>query len=278
MRMVAVLAFLCAVSIPAHADDVVPKKREPVTAELNPYVPWYRGKYGHNRLVHLGVTGGLGVVYVATETVLKSSLSATTCRWCDPPPFDRVTRNALVWNDPKRANLLGSIAAYGVAPIVGIGFLIVADSDASWARLIDDILPVAESVLVAEVITQAVKFSVGRQRPYAHFDDVHADRGTHDDNTSFISGHSVLGFSITASAGLLCHWRHYWTEPYVWASGITLSLAVEYLRMSADKHYLSDVVVGGFVGLASGLLVPRLMRRDIAIVPIKDGASIVGTF
>lgn len=38
---------------------------------------------------------------------------------------------------------------------------------------------------------------------------------TSDDNTSFISGHSVLGFSIPASAGLICHWRHYWTEPHV---------------------------------------------------------------
>ncbi len=261
---------VCAVSAPVHAD--------PVSPELDPYVPWYRGKYGHNRVVHLAVTTGLGVVYLASETVLKPTLASSTCRWCEPPSFDRAARNAVVWDDPKRANLLGTLDAYVVAPIVGIGFLIASDSDASWARLIDDVLPVAESVAVAEVLTQAIKFSVARQRPYAHFDDAAANRGNHDDNVSFISGHSVLGFSITASAGLLCHWRGYWTEPYVWASGIALSLSTEYLRMGADKHYLSDVVVGGFVGIASGLLVPRLMRRDIKIVPMASGAGVVGSF
>ena len=99
-----------------------------------------------------------------------------------------------------------------------------------------------------------------------------------DDNTSFISGHSVLGFSITASAGLICHWRHYWTEPYVWGPGIALSLSTEYLRMSADKHYLSDVLVGGGVGIATGLLVPRLMRQNIEVVPTHNGLAITGAF
>src|SRR4029077_20888425 len=128
--------------------------------------------------------------------------------------------------------------------------------------LLDDTIPVAETIAVGQVLTQVIKFAVGRQRPYAHFGDgTQAD--TSDDNTSFISGHSVLGFSITASAGLICHWRHYWTEPYVWGAGIALSLSTEYLRMSADKHYLSDVVVGGIAGVGAGLLIPRLMRQDL---------------
>ena len=84
--------------------------------------------------------------------------------------------------------------------------------------------------------------------------------------------------SGTAAAGTICHWRHYWTEPYVWGSGIALSLSTEYLRMAADKHYLSDVLVGGFIGISSGLLVPRLMQRDIKIVPVPNGAAVVGVF
>lgn len=209
--------------------------------------------------------------------MLKPTLAASTCRWCEPPAFDRSVRDALVWDDRKRAHFLSSMDAYVIAPVVGFGLLIASDGDASATRLIDDLLPVAETVAISETLTQIVKFSVGRQRPYARFPDGSFVAGT-DDNTSFWSGHSVLGFSITASAGLICHWRHYWTEPYVWGSGIAISLSTEYLRMAADKHYLSDVVLGGAVGIATGLLVPRLMRRDIKIVPVANGASVIGEF
>ena len=255
----------------------IAKNGEPVTQELNPYVPWYRGKYGHNRVVQLSVTGGMGVAYLLSETLLKSSLAASTCRWCNPPGIDKSVRNALVWHDTGTANFLGTMDAYVLSPIVGFSLLAASDSDASWARLIDDMLPVAESVAVSELLTQAIKFSVGRQRPYAHFGDPNAPVGV-DDNASFLSGHSVLSFSITASAGLICHWRGYWTEPYVWGAGIALSLSTEYFRIAADKHYFTDVLSGGALGLATGLLVPRLMRRDIKIVPVPNGAAVVGTF
>ncbi|MEO8840387.1 MAG: phosphatase PAP2 family protein [Kofleriaceae bacterium] len=277
MRIIIAFALALVISTPVFADPEPPKAKngEPITQELNPYEPWYRGQYGHNRIVHLGVTAGLGVAFLLSETVLKPSLAATDCRWCSPPAFDASVRNALVWGDPGRANLFSTLDAYVLAPVVGFGLLIAADYDASWARLIDDTLPVAETIAISETITQIIKFSVARQRPYAHFGTTTPGL---DDNTSFLSGHSVLGFSITASAGLICHWRGYWTEPYVWATGIALSLSTEYFRIGADKHYLSDVVAGGLLGIASGLLVPRLMRRDIKIVPVANGAALAGSF
>lgn len=283
LRTIAI-ALALVIATPAFADptqtDPVPGPKanngEPITQELNPYVPWYRGEYGTNRVIHLGVSAGLGVAYLLSETVLKPTFAPAECRWCAPPAFDTSVRNALVWHDTSRANLFSTLDAYVLAPVVGFGFLIASESDASWSRLIDDTLPVAETIAISQSITQLIKFSVGRQRPYAHFGS--ATTTTTDDNMSFLSGHSVLGFSITASAGLICHWRGYWAEPYVWASGIVLSLSTEYFRISADKHYLSDVVAGGLLGIASGLIVPQLMRRDIKIVPVTNGAALAGTF
>ena len=257
------------------------KREEPVTKELNPYVPWYRGEYGNNRIFHLSLTAGLTLAYVATETLFKSTFAADHCRWCNPGAVDNSVRNTVVWKNRDRANFLGSLDAYVVAPAVGFGLLIASDHKASWSRIIDDVVPVAETIVVSELLTQVVKFTVGRSRPYAHYGDA-MTKVTTDDNASFISGHSVLGFAITASAGLVCHHRHYWTEPYVWGIGIALSLSTEYLRMAADKHYLTDVLAGGAFGLATGLLVPRLMFRDIKIVPVSNGdakgAALVGTF
>ena len=259
-RAAAVLILLVVASTPALAE----------------HEPWYRGKYGRNRITHLTITATLGVAFLASETVLNDKLTSENCGWCDVPGIDRAARNTLAWNDTARANLISNIDAYVVAPIVGLGLLIASDHDASPARLIDDLLPIAETVAISQIVTQVAKFTIRRQRPYAHYGTRTGPAG--EDNLSFWSGHSVLGFGITTSAGLVAHWRGYWTEPYIWGAGIAISLSTEYFRIAADRHYLSDVFVGGLVGIGSGLLIPRLMRRDIKIVPINNGAAVVGEF
>ena len=236
---------------------------------------WYRGKHGRNRVTHLTVTVGVGAGWLST-ILLRSELSALDCRWCEPPSFDRATRNTLVWNNTDRAQLLSNLNAYVAAPLVGLGLLLASDHDAGVSRLIDDLLPIVETVAITQLTVQLLKLSIGRQRPYARFDP--PDAPTSDDNVSFPSGHSSLGFAITTSAGVIAHWRHYKTEPYIWGAGIALSLTTEYLRIAADKHYLSDVIVGGLLGVGAGLLVPRLMRRELAIVPVSNGAALVGQF
>ncbi|MBA2542339.1 MAG: phosphatase PAP2 family protein [Deltaproteobacteria bacterium] len=237
--------------------------------------PWYRGKYGRNRVTHLTITVGVGTAWLAT-TLLKGSL-VSDCRWCEPPGFDRATRDALVWNNTGRAGTLSSLNVYVVSPIAAFGLLVLSDHDASASRLIDDLLPIAETVVFTQLAVHLLKLGVKRQRPEVRFGTA-TGAPTASDNLSFPSGHSSLGFALTTSAGLVAHWRHYWTEPYIWGVGITLSLATEYLRVAADKHYLSDVLAGGLVGVGAGLLVPRLMRRELKIVPVANGAALAGQF
>jgi membrane-associated phospholipid phosphatase len=260
-RAVSTLIVLC-LATTAAAD---PPQRE----------PWYSGERGHKRLLHLSITVGGGLVFLGSE-ILKKQIGPSECRWCDPPGFDRSARDAIVWDNTRRADILSTVDAYVVAPIVGLGLLIASDHGAGLPRFIDDSVTVLETVAISELVVQALKFSVGRQRPFARFGtDVVFEP---DQNLSFPSGHSALGFAITASAGMVAHWRGYWTEPYIWGAGLALSLSTEYLRMGADKHYLSDVVVGGAIGLAGGLLIPRLMREDVPIVPVKNGLAFVGQF
>ncbi|MEJ7596754.1 MAG: phosphatase PAP2 family protein [Kofleriaceae bacterium] len=237
--------------------------------------PWYHGKYGRNRVVHLTLTATVGTVWLLSS-VLKDQFS-TGCRWCEPPGFDRSVRNALVWDNNGRAHMLSNINAYAVGPALGLGLLILSDHDASPSRLIDDLLPIIETTVFCQLFTSVAKLAVARKRPYVYF-DTPGIPSSNNDNLSFWSGHSSFGFAITTSAGLIAHWRGYWTEPYIWGLGITASLTTEYLRIAGDRHYLSDVLVGGLVGVGAGLLVPRLMRRDLKLVPVANGAAVVGRF
>ena len=237
---------------------------------------WYEGKYGKNRVTHMSITLATGFLYVSSDTIFENTFAGDTCRWCRVPGVDRAARQTLLWDDVERARTLSDVSAYYVSPAVALGLLLLSEHDTNAPRLIDDLLPVLESVAVSQFVTQIVKFGVARQRPYAHYmtDTV----GSTEDNLSFWSGHSALAFAFTTSGGLIAHWRGYWTEPYIWGAGITLSVATEYLRIAGDKHYLTDVFAGGAVGIASGLLIPRFMRRELAIVPIQNGAAITGQF
>lgn len=287
MKFVAVLiALTCATPVfasppkpdlteqPKHPTDPVPTKKTATPLEVKG--PWYTGPYAKNRIENLAFTGAIGT-YLLAASVFNITPSSTSCSWCSVPGIDAGARHQLLWNNTGLADTLSTYDAYVAAPLVGLSLLVLSDSDASPTRLIDDVLPVVETVAVVQVLTQFGKYAFARERPYAHYA---TGAVTVDSNTysSFWSGHSVFGFAITSAAGTVCHFRHYWTEPYVWAAGITLSLSTEYLRMAADKHYLTDVVSGGLIGLATGLLIPRLMQRAVKIVPVKDGLAVAGSF
>ena len=234
------------------------------------------GRLRKRRILHASMTATLELGFLASDTFLKDDLASRACRWCTPPAFDSGTRKLLVWDNTARANTLSSISAYALEPLVGLGLLLASDHDAGLTRFVDDTLPVLEGLVVAQSVVQFLKLAVARQRPFAHFGE--GVGYTPEENLSFPSGHSAFAFAITGGAGLICHWRHYWTEPYVWVAGVTLGLTTEYLRVAADRHYASDVLVGGGLGLAAGLLVPRLYRRDFAIVPTRNGIAFAGAF
>jgi membrane-associated phospholipid phosphatase len=241
--------------------------------------PWYRGEHGHNRVVHVSITFAGAALYASSESFLKPYLAPATCRWCAVDSLDASVRNAVVWSDPHRAVVLSNIDGYVVAPIFAVGLTMLGSltsDDPSRARVIDDGVPVLETVALSEIVDQTFKFVVARQRPYAHFRPP-ATAGL-DDNVSFFSGHSVLVFGVATSAGVIAHKRHSWTEPYIWIGGGALAVSTAYLRMAADEHYLTDVLTGAAVGVGSGLLVPKLMDRSIEVVPTGRGVAVAGTF
>ncbi len=244
--------------------------------------PWYRGPRGHDRVLHVKLATVAGLTFLASETVFKSALAADRCRWCVPPAIDVDVRRSLKWGDTDSAALFSTLTGYVAAPVFGIGLTALgalSSDDPSWGRLIDDTLPILETVAISQVVTQLVKFAVARERPFVHFGSP-PPSPSNDDNLSFFSGHSALAFGIATSAGMVAHWNRSRAEPTVWAIGMTLAASTAYLRIAADRHYLTDVVAGSVVGVAAGLTIPRLLHRSssVIVVPSGTGVAIAGGF
>jgi membrane-associated phospholipid phosphatase len=137
--------------------------------------------------------------------------------------------------------------------------------------MIGNSLIVLESVALAGSLSQIVKFAAIRERPFVHAlppADKPLTDSPSDNNVSFYSSHSSFAFALAVSSGTIASMRGYRMAPVVWAAGLISAASVGYLRIAADKHYFTDVLVGATVGSAFGWAVPSLFHRGSAPVAV----------
>jgi len=240
-------------------------------------------------------TGG----WLLSEFAFKRQLAPALCRWCDRRGeidtlngFDAWGRQAR-WVDPTPAGRASDVTGMALVPLTVLGteaFLAFRQDAAS--ALPTDLLLILESAALASVFNQTVKFMVGRERPFVH---ARALTGASqppdpDDNVSFFSGHASWAFVMTVAAGTVAELRGYEGRGWIWALGLPLSLATGYLRMAADKHYLSDVLIGALSGSLFGVLVPLVIHGrtgheatsqgdfEARLTATPGGLALVGTF
>jgi membrane-associated phospholipid phosphatase len=223
----------------------------------------------------IAVTATAAAGLLGTE-LLKSDLAPSTCHWCDRASdgsdtlngLDRSVRNALRWSDPQIARTASTAVGLVIVPLAATALDLLAARDANAQdQVIDDVLVIAEAASSAGLLTQAVKFPVGRERPFVHA--LPPDQRAHtanpsDNNTSFFSGHTAIAFAVATSSGMVAHIRGYRLEPFIWATGFTLATATAYLRIAADDHYLTDVTVAAATGVLVGWAMPRLLHTKHA--------------
>jgi PAP2 superfamily protein len=258
-RALVIVCVITLVGAHAHADE--PPKR------------WYQGKHGTNRVVHFSITTAALLAHPAL-TFLEEGIE---CNWCGGPnALDAKVRNSLVWSDTKLPARMSDISSYVLAPTAAYGLVLAGTlATPSTAALMDDMIPIAEAMIVTQWVTRALKITIARTRPYAHF----TDETSNEDNLSFPSGHTSLPFALATSAGMIAHSRGYKSEPYIWAIGITLALSSGYLRIAADRHYVTDVATGALIGVSAGLTVPLLMSRDnVRLTPMGTGMAFAGVW
>jgi PAP2 superfamily protein len=231
--------------------------------------------------IDLGVTLGAGATVLTLE--LLTPVLGSHCRWCDRHAdgsdalngFDASVRRALRWKDVKTADTLSSIFSFGLAPAAGIGVAaIITAYEHRMAELPADILVVSESAMITLVLTDLTKFGVARERPdvHARTPEQRAAQRKDGDNLSFFSGHTSLAFALAVSAGTIASMRHHKLAPVMWASGLALASLSAYLRIAADRHYATDVLMGMVVGSAVGFSVPYFFHRETSKTPSNDPA------
>jgi|GEM_PF-1008715 len=113
------------------------------------------------------------------------------------------------------------------------------------------------------IVTRVSKVGSARERPYVRpcrddGDYVSSCDGGRDDNTGFMSGHA----SNTAFfAGILCA-RHLnrldpgITDMLVCGGAAATAITTGVLRMTAERHFMTDVIAGWAVGLFFGYVLP----------------------
>lgn len=100
------------------------------------------------------------------------------------------------------------------------------------------------SVVLAQALTQGAKRVIGRERPFVSGDD-HAFHLFNFGDDALPSGHATAAFALATAASHELHSTPATIGLFTVAAGTAWS------RLNDNEHWLTDVLVGGAVGVAS---------------------------
>lgn len=197
---------------------------------------------------YIKTCGSVGL-FLSSE-IFQEKLAPESPRWTSQNLVDKKIRDHLKWRNTKLS--LASDISDGLLYGVFIPSLVVTPkyTEDSYE---DDFSKLLFSFGLTGIATNSIKYITGRERPYGYY-GTRKSNGK-DDNLSFFSGHTSIAFSIGTSSAYLLSERYPKNEELIWISSYTLAISMAYLRIASDKHYFSDVLVGGLVGSAIGYFV-----------------------
>lgn len=190
------------------------------------------------------MTAGVAAVLYLTPRVLGISPGPSDCAPCDRgsvPVFDRW---AIV--EPRDGwSLASTIVVLGLGAAVAGDFVLDRETVARGAAVLGS----AAWAIGATELIQAV---VGRKRPVLYTSVAVTELNSGGSRRSFPSGHTAVAFALAAS---------YWLNrgehrPGIrrWAA-VAAAVAVGVMRVTAGKHFPSDVLAGAAVGVSAALAV-----------------------
>lgn len=238
-------------------------------------------------------TGALFVTWVSSE-LLKPVIASPQCRWCAVNDFDLAVRRAFHPSlEPSPSGvrpiaLTSDLVGPVLTPlaVIALEALFSKRDTGSFEAAAIDVLLIAEASLAALMFTQATKYFVARARPYtigASPELLAAGTDPPDAMLSFFSGHTNFTFAVATSGATIMTLRGYRHAWVAWLVGLPLAATTAVLRVAADKHWLSDVLVGAAVGAGVGALLPWLLHRPLEAAPVRlsvgpGGLALIGSW
>jgi membrane-associated phospholipid phosphatase len=205
--------------------------------------------------LELGAMGAASLIWAGGEYLRVRRAPETQGERTAQHVLNRIDRLArqLLFRRAARTEIADRAAdtlAYVAVPLA-CGLVVFA-IDRRGRQLIADVLRIARAVTVTGALNQAVKFLAPRERPFV-LDNPEAQGN--DRYGSFFSNHTS---AVTAMASATTHIAMA-RGASAWF-GIPLfgfALFVGYLRIAADRHFLTDVLAGAAFGAAAGLVFTR---------------------
>jgi membrane-associated phospholipid phosphatase len=109
------------------------------------------------------------------------------------------------------------------------------------------------TLLTSVIITNIIKYSVNRARPFETYPDI--DKVTSAGSPSFPSGHTSNAFALATSLSLSYPKWYIIVPSYTWAAMVAWS------RVDLGVHYPSDVLIGAVIGAGSAYLCYKLNEK-----------------
>jgi membrane-associated phospholipid phosphatase len=293
MALPARAAAACVAAWLAQADAVHASERAPDVDRVEESAPpphrlsW--DPYPRFRLAQYLVTFGAPVLF---RIIDANTHEAEQPRWRSPVLFDNAARDLLRARSEEGRNTARQLSDYGwygamAWPIFDAAVVALAldqNVDVAWQL---SVLAMQAYALSGFVTLVSIK-ATARQRPLGHgCSDSSPEPSCSLPPRGFPSGHSAGAF---AGAGLVC--ASHLNLP-LYGSGavdraacigaLTLASGTALLRVSSDRHYASDVIVGAGIGSLVGYVLPTLFQyatnepssRGFALVPARAGAYLL---
>jgi membrane-associated phospholipid phosphatase len=165
-----------------------------------------------------------------------------------------------------------------VYPKVAIGGFYLAGLIFKRKKEKDTALYLLESVMFTQGITQAIKYSVGRARPFAdkgayHFECFRTHVSSY--SLSFPSGHAASAFSLASVIA------EQYDNKIINCVSYGIAFLAAWARVNDNVHFTSDIFFGGVLGIWVGKTIVRLNKnkenkpRELSIYP-QIGTNLVG--
>lgn len=203
-----------------------------------------------------------GAIGIGASEFYKGDLAPAEPRWKEPPAFDAAIRNGLKWSNTKAAAAMSDIMLFGIMPATAFLSPVWTNHDYGRAAL-----TIGEAMVFTGVVTQIAKFSVARARPYAYYGN---DYSNPDSRLSFFSGHTSYSFALAISSAMLLAESHPEQSVLIYSAAATMALIPGYLRIAADKHYFTDVLIGAIIGTGIAYGVTRLQLNANATQVVDE--------